>query len=63
MAWELGASAIVYVQTYAAEKRRRRKRGDLPDPDVRVMINTEVCEGCGDCGVQSNCVAILPVET
>ncbi|MCH2095297.1 MAG: indolepyruvate ferredoxin oxidoreductase family protein [Rhodobacteraceae bacterium] len=58
-----GVSAIVYVQTCAAEKRRRRKRGLFPDPDRRVFINTDVCEGCGDCGVQSNCVAITPVET
>jgi indolepyruvate ferredoxin oxidoreductase len=58
-----GVSAIVYVQTCAAEKRRRRKRGTFPDPDRRVFINTDVCEGCGDCGVQSNCVAIVPVET
>ena len=58
-----GVSAIVYVQTCAAEKRRRRKRGSFPDPDRRVFINTDVCEGCGDCGVQSNCVAIVPVET
>ena len=47
-----GVSAIVYVQTCAAEKRRRRKRGKFPDPDKRVFINTDVCEGCGDCGVQ-----------
>ena len=58
-----GVSAIVYVQTCAAEKRRRRKRGLFPDPDKRVFINTDVCEGCGDCGVQSNCVSIAPVET
>ncbi|RFU13891.1 indolepyruvate ferredoxin oxidoreductase family protein [Rhodobacteraceae bacterium W635] len=58
-----GVSAIIYVQTCAAEKRRRRKRGTFPDPDRRVFINTDVCEGCGDCGVQSNCVAIVPVET
>jgi indolepyruvate ferredoxin oxidoreductase len=58
-----GVSAIVYVQTCAAEKRRRRKRGNFPDPDKRVFINTDVCEGCGDCGVQSNCVSIVPVET
>ncbi len=58
-----GVSAIVYVQTCAAEKRRRRKRGQFPDPDMRVFINTDVCEGCGDCGVQSNCVSIVPVET
>ncbi len=58
-----GVSAIVYVQTCAAEKRRRRKRGLFPDPDKRVFINTDICEGCGDCGVQSNCVSIVPVET
>ncbi|THD83203.1 indolepyruvate ferredoxin oxidoreductase family protein [Aliigemmobacter aestuarii] len=58
-----GVSAIVYVQTCAAEKRRRRKRGTFPDPDKRVFINTDVCEGCGDCGVQSNCVSIVPMET
>jgi indolepyruvate ferredoxin oxidoreductase len=58
-----GVSAIIYVQTCAAEKRRRRKRGKFPDPDRRVFINTDVCEGCGDCGVQSNCVSIVPVET
>ena len=58
-----GVSAIVYVQTCAAEKRRRRKRGLFPDPDTRVFINTDICEGCGDCGVQSNCVSIVPVET
>jgi indolepyruvate ferredoxin oxidoreductase len=58
-----GVSAIVYIQTCAAEKRRRRKRGQFPDPDKRVFINTDVCEGCGDCGVQSNCVSIVPKET
>jgi indolepyruvate ferredoxin oxidoreductase len=58
-----GVSAIVYVQTCAAEKRRRRKRGLFPDPDKRMFINTDVCEGCGDCGVQSNCVSLVPVET
>lgn len=58
-----GATAILYVQTCAAEKRRRRKRGAFPDPDQRVFINPEICEGCGDCGVQSNCVSILPLET
>ena len=56
-------SVILYVQTCAAEKRRRRKRGQYPDPDRRVFINPEVCEGCGDCGVQSNCVSIVPLET
>ncbi|KIN76722.1 indolepyruvate ferredoxin oxidoreductase family protein [Sulfitobacter mediterraneus] len=58
-----GVSAIVYIQTCAAEKRRRRKRGLFPDPDKRVFINDAVCEGCGDCGVQSNCVSIVPNET
>ncbi|RBI84952.1 indolepyruvate ferredoxin oxidoreductase family protein [Rhodosalinus halophilus] len=58
-----GVTAILYIQTCAAEKRRRRKKGAFPDPDKRVFINTDVCEGCGDCGVQSNCVAIVPVET
>ncbi len=58
-----GVTSIIYDQTCAAEKRRRRKRGQYPDPPKRVFINTEVCEGCGDCGVQSNCVAILPHET
>ena len=58
-----GVSAILYIQTCAAEKRRRRKRGQFPDPDMRVFINPDVCEGCGDCGVQSNCVSILPLET
>ncbi|WP_127108663.1 indolepyruvate ferredoxin oxidoreductase family protein [Pararhodobacter zhoushanensis] len=63
MAETPGVSAIIYVQTCAAEKRRRRKRGEFPDIDKRVFINTDVCEGCGDCGVQSNCVSIVPVET
>ncbi len=58
-----GVTAIIYIQTCAAEKRRRRKRGQFPDPDKRVFINTDICEGCGDCGVQSNCVSIVPVET
>ena len=58
-----GVTAIVYDQTCAAEKRRRRKRNEYPDPPKRAFINTAVCEGCGDCGVQSNCVAILPWET
>ena len=60
---EEGVTAILYIQTCAAEKRRRRKRGTFPDPDKRVFINPSVCEGCGDCGVRSNCVAILPLET
>jgi indolepyruvate ferredoxin oxidoreductase len=58
-----GVSAIVYDQTCAAEKRRRRKRGRYPDPAKRAFINEWVCEGCGDCGVVSNCVAIVPLET
>lgn len=58
-----GVSAIVYIQTCAAEKRRRRKRGLFPDPDKRIFINTDVCEGCGDCGIQSNCVSLVPKET
>jgi len=58
-----GVTAIVYDQTCAAEKRRRRKRGLYPNPNKRMFINHLVCEGCGDCGVQSNCVSITPFET
>lgn len=58
-----GVSVIVYAQVCAAEKRRRRKRKTLIDPPKRVVINEEVCEGCGDCGAQSNCVSIMPLET
>ncbi|KTS37347.1 indolepyruvate ferredoxin oxidoreductase [Methylobacterium indicum] len=58
-----GVSVMIYDQTCASEKRRRRKRNAYPDPDKRVIINDLVCEGCGDCSVQSNCVAVQPVET
>ncbi len=58
-----GVTALIYDQTCAAEKRRRRKRGTYPDPARRVFINEAVCEGCGDCGVASNCMSIVPVET
>jgi indolepyruvate ferredoxin oxidoreductase len=58
-----GCSAIVYVQTCAAEKRRRRSRGLMEDPAKRLMINPAVCEGCGDCSTQSNCVSVEPLDT
>jgi len=58
-----GVSALIYDQTCAAEKRRRRKRGAFPDPAKRAFINELVCEGCGDCGVVSNCVSVKPLET
>ena len=58
-----GTTVIIYDQTCAAEKRRRRKRGEIEDPAIRAFINAAVCEGCGDCGIVSNCLSIAPLDT
>ncbi len=58
-----GCTVIIYDQTCASEKRRRRKRGTFPDPQKRAFINADVCEGCGDCSQTSNCLSVTPLET
>jgi indolepyruvate ferredoxin oxidoreductase len=58
-----GVTILIYDQTCAAEKRRRRKKGGYPDPDIRLFVNDRVCEGCGDCSVQSNCLSVEPLAT
>jgi indolepyruvate ferredoxin oxidoreductase len=58
-----GTTILIYDQTCATEKRRRRKRGTYPDPAKRAFINDAVCEGCGDCSVQSNCLSVEPLQT
>jgi indolepyruvate ferredoxin oxidoreductase len=58
-----GVTLLIYDQTCAAEKRRRRKKKEMADPPQRIFINERVCEGCGDCGVASNCLSVIPVET